>query len=144
LSGLKWPAIIAVIVGIGWLGTSGGVNWMYDNFTEATPGVDAEQDKIDEAGLTKLGGYLMMLWQYDKAIDAMEAAINRYGPQAPNYYYNYYRLAKCYERTGQYQRALNQLRDIMGMEAWNHDDRIPNRDNLALRAQKLKEVHELQ
>ena len=56
LSGLKWPIIIAAVVGIGWLATSGGINWMVGNFTKATPGIDEQQDKVAEVGLSRVGG----------------------------------------------------------------------------------------
>ena len=115
LSGLKWPLIIAVVVGIGWLATSGGVNWMYGKFTAASPGVDEQQDYKDEAGLTKLAGYT----------------------------YHLERLATCYERTGDYQSSYNVLRELMAANAHEMDSRVGNFDNLNMRAAKLREMYEL-
>ncbi len=144
LSGLKWPLIILVIVVIGWLGSSGGVNYMVNNFTKATPGADAQRDKVDEAGLTRVAGYLMMLLRWERSKDVLETVINRYGNTGANYWYNMYRLAKCYEKLGRYQEAYNILRDLAQLNAHQYDDRVPEFDNLNLRANKLKEVHNLQ
>lgn len=144
LSGLKWPLIILVIVAVGWLGSSGGVNYMVNNFTKATPGADAQRDKIDEAGLTRVAGYLMMLLRWERSKDVLETVINRYGNNGANYWYNMYRLAKCYEKLGRYQEAYNILRDLAKINAHQYDDRVPEFDNLNLRANKLKEVHNLQ
>lgn len=144
LSGLKWPLIIVVVIFIGWLGTSGGINWMVNNATAATPGQDVERDTLDEATLTRVGGYVMMLWRYEKAAEVMETAIMRYGPAGKNYYYNYYRLVRCYERMQQYQKAYNVIQELIAMKAWEQDSRVPEFDNLNLNAQKLREVHELQ
>lgn len=142
LSGLKWPLIIVVVGFVGWLGTSGGINWMVNNATKAQPGVDAERDVLDEATLTKVGGYLMMLWKYERAIEVMELALDRY-PNGKNAYYNYYRLVRCYERLGNNQHAYDILKDLMSMQAWEYDSRVPSQDGLAHNAQKLQELHEL-
>lgn len=143
LSGLKWPLILVVIVGVGWLGTKGGVAWMYGKFTEATPGVDLDQDLRDEAGLTRLGGYTFHLWQWERTIDILETAINRYGENAPNYWYNMERLASCYDRVGEFQISYDILQELMRANAHEIDDRVPNFDALNLRANKLKEMYEL-
>lgn len=143
LSGLKWPAIIVVVVAIGWLLSSGGVNWMINNFTKATPGQDAAVDARDEAGLTRVGNYLLYLWKWEKAANVMETAIQRYGVQAPNYYINVYRLVKCYEKVDRNQDAYDMLQVLIAANAHEKDKRIPNNDNLTLRATKLKEVNEL-
>lgn len=144
LSGLKWPLIIIVVLGIGWLASSGGVNYMHNNFTSATPGQDAQRDTVDEAGLTRLANYLLYLWRYDKAEEVLLAALTRYGPNGQNYHVNTYRLALVYEKQRRYQEAYNVLQDLIAIDAQQYDNRVPNRDNLALRAQKLKEIHELQ
>ena len=144
LSGLKWPIIIAVIVGIGWLLSSGGVNFMINNFTKATPGQDVERDKTDEAGLTRVASYLMYLWRYEKAASVMQTAIDRYGENGANYWYNTYRLARCADRLGHYQESHDILQFLIQNNVSKYDDRVPENDNLSLRASKLKEVHELQ
>ncbi len=143
LSGLKWPLIIAVVVGIGWLATSGGVNWMYGKFTAASPGVDEQQDYKDEAGLTKLAGYTFHLWKWDATIDIINTSLDRYGEWGPNYWYNLERLATCYERTGDYQSSYNVLRELMAANAHEMDSRVGNFDNLNMRAAKLREMYEL-
>ena len=143
LSGLKWPLIIAAVVGLGWLGTSGGVSWMYGNFTKATPGVDLDQDLRDEAGLTKLAGYTFHLWRWEKTIIIIETALDRYGEGAPNYWFNLERLSTCYERIGDYQTSYNILQELMNVNAHEIDERVGNFDNLNLRASKLREMYEL-
>lgn len=144
LSGLKWPVIILVIIGIGWLASSGGVNYMHKSFTKATPGVDAARDATDEAGLTRLANYLLYLWRYDKAETVLNDIFDRYGRTGKNYYLNSYRLALVYEKQKRFQEAYNVLQELIGEEAGEIDDRVPNRDNLSLRASKLKELYELQ
>jgi len=143
LSGLKWPFIIAAVVGIGWLATSGGVNWMFGKFTAAAPGVDQQQDLRDEAGLTKLAGYTFHLWKWRATIDIIETSHYRYGPWGPNYWYNLERLATCYERIGQVQTSYNILQELKAGRAWEHDSRVGNFDNLNLRSSKLREMYEL-
>ena len=144
LSGLKWPLIIVVIVAIAWLLSSGGTSFMVSKFTAATPGEDANRDKIDEVGLSRVGGYLLKMWRYDKAAAVFQMAIDRYGPQGPNYWYNIYRQAKCYEKMEQWQTSYNVLMSLIAANAHQYDDRVPINENLQLRAAKLKEVHQLQ
>ena len=141
LSGLKWPIIIVVVVGVGFLATSPGVNYMVTKFTTAVPGTDVERDKIDEAGLTRVGGYTMYLFQYSKAMAIMNMAIERYGPTGANYWYNRYRIVRCLEKQGQYEAAHGVLEDLIANDAKQYDDRVPNVDNLRQRATKLKAVH---
>lgn len=143
LSGLKWPLIIVAIVGIGWLGTSGGIQWMYGNFTKAAPGVDVNQDIRDEAGLTKLAGYTYFLWKWKETIAIIETSMERYGDGAPNYWYNMERLSNCYDRIGNYKMSLEILELLMRARAWEVDPRVPNREQLNLRANTLREMHEL-
>jgi tetratricopeptide (TPR) repeat protein len=143
LSGLKWPLIIAIVVGVGWLFSSGGVEFMIKQATKHTPGVDAVQDERDEALLSRIGGYLLYLWRYQRAAEVFLTAIDRYGVNGKNYWYNLYRLHTCYERLGQYQDAYDVLQMLIQANANQYDKRVPELDNLSLRASKLKEVHEL-
>ena len=143
LSGLKWPIIIVVVVFVGWLFTSGGVNWMVGQATKAEVGVDAAKDARDEAMLSRIGGYLLLMWRYEKAAEVLTLSIERY-PNGENVWYNYYRLVTCYERQDMNLRAHNILQDLIAQQAWNFDARVPGQDNLALRAAKLKEVHGLE
>lgn len=143
LSFLKWPAIIAVVVGLGWLGSSGGVNYMYNKFTAHTPGQNAQQDEVDEAGLSRLGGYCLKLFKYEKAMMIFETAIERY-PEGKTVLYNKYRMVKCAEKLERYQTAVDIMYELMDLNASAIDDRVPDNDNLRLRAEKLIEMHELQ
>ncbi|HOV59988.1 MAG TPA: hypothetical protein PK349_02865 [Candidatus Hydrogenedentes bacterium] len=143
LSGLKWPAIILVLVGIFWLGTSGGVNYMVSKYTSHVPGQDARQDAIDEAGLTRVGYYLLSTLQFSKAAYVIQLALDRYGQNGANYWINVYRLATCMDRLERYQESYDLLQILIGADAQQYDERIPNVDVLRARAAKLKEVHEL-
>lgn len=143
LSGLKWPITIVVIVAVGWLFTSGGVNWMITQSTKAVPGTDVEKDKFDEAMLSRLGGYLLLQWRYEKAAECFNLARDRYGETGANYWYNTYRLVTCYERMQQYQTAVEVLDYLLNNGANAYDKRVPENDNLGLRKGKLLETHEL-
>jgi hypothetical protein len=70
--------------------------------------------------------------------------LQRYGPDGKNFYLNTYRLALVYEKQDRHQEAYDVLQELIDVEAGEIDDRVPNRDNLALRAEKLKEMYELQ
>ncbi|HNR29354.1 MAG TPA: hypothetical protein PKI11_00560 [Candidatus Hydrogenedentes bacterium] len=143
LSGLKWPLIIVIVVAIGWLASSGGVNWMVGQATKNAPGQDAAQDVKDEARLSTIGGYLMTLWRYERAAEVLNTCFARYGASGANYWHNKYRMVKCQEKLGNYQQAFNILQELLAGQAWTYDSRVPEMDNLSLRATKLKELHEL-
>lgn len=143
LSGLKWPLIIGVVVLVGWLMTSGGINYMISNFTKAQVGADPERDKIDEAGLSRISSYLITLFRYEKCAAVLNLSIDRYGATAPNYWNNLSRLSTCYEKMRNYRKAVEIIDFLIANEAHDKDPRVPNRDALSLRVAKLKEVHQL-
>ena len=143
LSRLKWPIIIIVVLGVGWLGSSAGVNYMVKKFTTATPGQDAAQDKVDEAGLSRVGWYLLATFRYAPAANVYQLAIDRYGTNGANYWNNQYSLARCLEHMNRFQDSYNILQMLIANSAHNIDERVPVDDNLRLRAAKLKEVNEL-
>jgi len=143
LSFLKWPIIIGVVVLIGWLGSSGGVNYMYNKFTASTPGQDAERDKVDETGLSRLGGYCLPILKYEKAMQIFETACQRY-PQGEDYWFNRYRMVKCCEKLKNYGRAVRILKDLMANNVGEFDTRVPTNDVLNLRAEKHIELYELE
>jgi DNA phosphorothioation-dependent restriction protein DptG len=143
LSFLKWPIIIGVIALVGWLGTSGGVNYMYGKFTADTPGVNPQRDEINEAGLSRLGGYCLKLFQYERTMAILETAVTRY-PNGKNVWDNKYRMVKCAEKLGNYQRAVDIMHELMAANASTIDSRVPDNDNLRLRSEKLIEMHELE
>ncbi len=141
LTWLKWLVIILVIVGVIWLFTSGGVNYMENKFSQ--PAADDAAAVVNEAGLSKLGGFLLGTFRYDRARQVFEKAVDGY-PEGANYYYNYYRLVKCYEKLGRYQDAVDVLADLSARDAHTIDERVPESSNLDLRCGKLIEIHELQ
>lgn len=143
LSRLKWPVIILVVVGVAWLLSSGGVNFMVNHYTKAVPGQDSAKDISDEAGLSRLGGFQLMLFRYENAAAITQVAMDRYGTAGANYWNNLYRMAKVYDRMGQYQASYNVLQQLIASNASQYDKRVPQNSNLTLRASKLKEVHEL-
>lgn len=142
LSKFKWPIIIAVVAGAIWLVTDPGVDYMYNKFTQGEPGQDAAKDEANEAGLSRLGGFLMQTFRYAKAQMVLEKDLEMF-PQGKNALYNDYRLAKCVEKQGDYARCVRILQELRDMEASGQDERIPNRDVLQLRIDKLVEVNEL-
>jgi tetratricopeptide (TPR) repeat protein len=142
LSKFKWPLIIAAVAGAIWLITDPGVNYMYNKFTADEPGADAKRDEMNEAGLSRLGGFLLMTFRYERAGQVFNAALERY-PQGKNALYNYYRTAKCEEKQGNYAKCVTILQDLRDQDASSKDDRVPTADVLQLRIDKLVEVHEL-
>lgn len=143
LSGLKWPLIIGIVVVAGWLVSEGGVSFMYKKFT-ATPvdQQDADQQEAYEAGLSRLGGFLVKTFRYKKAEEVLSEAMYRY-PEGKNYLFNRYRLAKCVEKQGRYDECVAILIDLRDMGAHTYDERVPETDVLQLRIDKLAETHEL-
>lgn len=142
LSFLKWPIIILVVVGIGFLFTSPGVNWLVNGYTKSTVGENAAKDMSDESGLTRVGGYLLYTWQYQKAYNVMNLAVQRYGANGRNYHYNLYRMARCLDRLERYKESYDILQLLIQANASEFDGRVADNDNLHLRASKLKEMYE--
>ena len=141
LSWAKFPIIILVIGGFGWLVSSGGVNYMHKKFAvEASE--DEDQNKVNEAGLTRVAGFLLKTLRYGKGAEVLEDAIRLY-PNGENALYNQYRLAKAYEKQQQYEKTLFLLNGLYQMEASQYDDRIAPNDALKLRMEKLAETHEM-
>jgi tetratricopeptide (TPR) repeat protein len=143
LSFLKWPIILGVIALIAWLGSSGGVNYMYKKFTADPPGVDAKKDEINEAGLSRLGGYCLRLTKYQKALAIFEEAANRF-PGGKNFWYNRYRMVRCAEKMKDFKRAVDLMHELIAADASKIDDRVADNDNLRLRSEKLIEMYELE
>jgi hypothetical protein len=144
LSGLKWPLIIIVIALVVWLMSSGGVNFMVKNFTKDVVGDNAKKDISDEAGLSRVGGYLLFLHRWEKAAYVFDQAITRYGDTGKNYWYNYYRSSTCYNRMKNYQMSYDMLMYLWENNANdNYDSRLPGNDKLKLAADKLLEMYDL-
>ena len=139
---LKWPIIIVIVAGIGWLLTEGGVNYMYDKFTEGSVGEDAERDAFNESGIYKLGWYSMMTYRYERAAQIYEMSVDRY-PDGKNYWMSQYHLARAYERVERYQEAVDILAMLRYEDADQYDERVPDIPTLSLRIDKLVEVNQL-
>lgn len=142
LSKLKWALIIAAVVGIGWLLTGAGTDYMFNKFTEGYPGIDLDKDEINELGLSRLGGFMMMTFRYARAQEAYEAAIERY-PDGKNVWNNYYQLARALERQEDYRGAARVINLLRVENADQYDERVPDVATLELRLRKLIEVHEM-
>ena len=69
LSKLKWAVIILIVVGGGWLATEGGVNWAFSRATSGTPGESESADKINEATLTRYGGFLLATFRCENRLE---------------------------------------------------------------------------
>jgi hypothetical protein len=143
LSRLKWPIIIAIVVGAFWLITSPGINYMYTKFTASEIGVDPQRDVANEAGLTKLAGFLLKTFRYERAKIVLEAALAHNNPPGVNYYYNQYRYAKCLEKFGDFRGSADTLIALMEGDAHSIDQRVPGFEVLKLRIDKLLETHGL-
>jgi len=141
LSWAKFPIIILVIFGLGWLVSSGGVTYMHNKFA-VEAGEDEKQNELNEAGLTRLASFLMKTLRYEKGGQVLEDAISLY-PNGKNALFNQYRLAKAYEKQQDYVKCLTLLDQLWQMEAHQYDDRIADNDALRLRMEKLAETHEL-
>lgn len=142
LSILKWPLIILVVAGVGWLLTEGGVNYMYNSFTEGAVGEDVQKDEFNESGLYRLGGYLMMTFRYARAAEVYEASVDRY-PNGENYWMAYYNLARAYEKLEKYQQAVDILGYLRNEDGDQHDERVPDVQTLTFRLETLVEMHQL-
>ena len=143
LSWLKWPSIILAVVAVVWLLTSPGVNFMYNRFTKAEVGADAKIDERDEAGLTRLGNYLMKTLRYGRAEEVIQTAVDRYGTGGKNYWLNVYRLVRLAEKRGDYERAVELLDYLIAEDAPGWNLHIPPIEVLQARRDTLVEVHEL-
>ena len=142
LSRLKWPLIVALVVGVGWLLSEGGVNYMHKKFTSVAPGQDLNADKMNEEGLTRLGNFLLKTFRWEKALRVLEDAVRIY-PDGDNALYNEYRMAKCAEKLGDYGRSVDILGHLVDIEASTVDVRVPSNNHLNLRRTKLMETHQL-
>jgi len=142
LSWLKWLVIVVVVFGVGWLVTAGGVNYMYNRATAGVVGENAGKDKVNEATLTRYGGFLLSTFRYDGAKKFYNAAVQRY-PAGDNRYWNRYQLARCHEKLDEIEEAVNLLLYLYDEDANQYDSRIPVQDALKLRIQKLIEVNQI-
>lgn len=142
LSKLKWVLIAAVVIGGGWLVTEGGINWVYKNATEDTPGADPEKDKIDESTLSRYGGFLLTTFRYEKAKEFYQTAIDRY-PDGDNLWWNYYQMARCEEKLYNYQRAADILHMLWLEDAHQYDKRVDVQSTLKQRLDLLIELNDL-
>ena len=143
LSFLKWPIILGVIALVVFLASNSGVNFMVKKFSADTPGVDIKKDEINEAGLSRVGGYCLRLVKFQKANEIFNLAVSRY-PNGKNALYNKYRMIRCAEKMGEFQRAVNIMRELIAVNASTVDSRVADNDNLRLRSEKLIEMHELE
>ena len=143
LSFFKWPVIIGVIVLVGWLASSGGVNYMYKNYASGVAGTDAKQDERNEAGLSRIGGYSLALFKYSQALGILDFTVQKY-PRGKNVWYNMYRMVRCAEKVEDYMKAKVLLEALINADAHTYDKRVPVTDNLKLQREKLVEMYDLE
>lgn len=142
LSRLKWPLVIIVVVFLGWLLTEPGVRALRNHFNQGEVGADAKKDEYNEAGLSKLAGFLMLTFRYASAEQVLLDAMEKY-PEGVHFLHNRYRLAKCVEKQGRYDECVDILVDLRDMNAHQYDEEVPEPDILQTRIDKLIETHEL-
>jgi hypothetical protein len=143
LSVLKWPLIILIVVAVGWFVTDGGTSYVINQLKQHTPGEDESADRLNEASLSRMAGFLIWTFRYQKADEVLTYLTQTYVPArgAEDYWYNLYRLALCKEKQGQYPLAVSILRDLAHRNANSQDSRVPGFDVLRLRSEKLMETH---
>lgn len=142
LSKVKWIFIIGIPVLIIFLFSGPGVNYVYNNATDATVGADPAQDTADEQKLTTWGGYLLTMFRYEQADKFFSTAIARY-PEGKNIWMNHYDRARTYEKMGEYKKAADDLFYLWQVNADSLDERVPENNMLKLRIAKLIEIHNL-
>lgn len=143
LSKVKWIVIIALLVAAGWfVSTESGKQTWFNHYTKNIPGLDANQDLKDEKGLSWLASLLIRTFRYEDAAEVLDATLDRY-PDGANWYYNYYRLARCEEKLENYQAAADILLMLRDEYAGDVDGRIPNNQIIDYRLQQLIELHGL-
>lgn len=140
---LKWPLIVGAVALACWLCSSAGTEFMLHQYSKAQPGENADRDKRDEAGLSRLAGFLIFTFQYEKAAAVMEESISRYSMSGANYWFNMYRRVKCYEKMNDPRTAASLLDQVIGANASQFDERVPTNEALELRAEKMKELNGL-
>ena len=142
LSRLKWPLIIIVVVFLGWLLTDPGVKALRNHFNQGEVGADPKKDEYNEAGLSKLAGFLMLTFRYASAEQVLLDAMEKY-PTGAHFYHNKYRLAKCVEKQGRYDECVEILVELRNEDAHQYSEEVPEGDILQTRIDKLIETHEL-
>ena len=143
LSRLKWPLIIIVGVGAIWLLTDPGVKFLRNHFNQGEVGPDPKKDEYNEAGLSKLAGFLMLTFRYKDAEQVLLEAMEKY-PEGVHYFHNKYRLAKCVEKQGRYDECVDILVELRDENAHQYDEQnVPEPDILQARIDKLIEMYEL-
>ena len=142
LGKLKWPVIILVVLGAIWFLSDAGASYMYKRYTQGEPGVNAELDKKNEAGLSFHGGLQLRMLQFEVAKKFLQTAVDRY-PDGANYWANMGRLAIIHERLGNFAEAADIMDMLVANNAHDRDDRVFTNDVLRARSEKLREVHEI-
>lgn len=142
LSKVKWIVIAAAVLAAFWLITTPGTAYMFNKLKAYTPGNNATDNELNETSLSKLGGYLFDTLRYGKAEEVLQFTVNRY-PQGKHVYYNLYRLVRCHEKRQDYRGAVDLLKELIAVDAHQHDNDVPVTANLKLRANKLIELYGL-
>ncbi len=140
-SRLIWIFIAVILVALGWLLTDSGIEFMHQKFL-ANPAADSARGGFNEAGLSRLGGFLQATFRFEKAESVLTDAITLY-PDGANYWFNLYRLAKAKEKLDKEQEAVNILDRIIKENAGGGlDERLPSNNILELRRNKITEAIE--
>ena len=143
LSKVKWLVIIAVVGGIIYYLTGPGVNSAYNNATKAAVGVNPDRDAIDEATLSKYGGYLSAMLRYEKSEEFYTTAIDRYGQDSKNFWLNTYKRARCRQKLNKYPESADDLFFLWTEDGHLHDKRVPVNNSLKNQLAKLIELFDL-
>ncbi|MFP6598802.1 MAG: hypothetical protein VCC01_15195 [Candidatus Hydrogenedentota bacterium] len=143
LSKIVWVIVILVVVGGAWLLTDGGQDKVYEDATSRLVGNDPDQDVIDEAALSKYGDLNLSMFRHEKAKKFYTAAVERYGTEGKNYWWNWQQLAKCEEKLDNAKGAVDILYNLWLKDGDAFDQRVSSRENLKNRIKNLVELNDL-
>jgi len=108
---LKWPIIILLIVGVLWLLSSAGTNWLHKRLLEAEP------SESNEDHLTTLASFLAKTMRYEKAYEVSRDTLEKYPyPDGKLSLINMYRMGRMAEKLGRPRETVARwsvVRDIL-------------------------------
>jgi hypothetical protein len=143
LSKIVWVIVILAVGGGIWSLTDGGQDKVFEEATKRLVGNDPDQDVIDEAALSKYGDLNLSTFRYEKAKKFYTAAVERYGSNGKNYWWNWQQLAKCEEKLDNTKVAVDILYMLWLQDGDAHDQRVSSREQLKTRIKNLVELNDL-
>ena len=143
LTKIVWLIVIAALLGGGWVLTTNGMEKIYKEATKNLPGNDPAQDIIDEAKLSKYGGFQQSIFRYKNAKIFYSTATERYGENGANYWANLHQLGRCEEELDNESEAIRIYYDLWLADVHGQDNRVPTRNALKRRIDQLVALNDL-